>query len=685
MPTTIITDYDRTRPVTFAQVPSGDVLFANGVDKPQMLTPVATSSVNSGMPAGYLGINATAMKVFAFGSGPITGDYQAAIRYIDSRGLPGDLSAPISFTANNNLAVTYTPVPTVPGSDPRVVSVEFWRTTADQVSVFYLDGVRAVGTGFFSSAKTDEELLESIALPIVNNDGTPSARRFGVPPDWKSVVVSHQERTFWGVNAVIEDGHASVTNGSGTVVITGAHVPDNVKDRLFFVPGEPTGYSISSATSGTLTISPTYAGTTDPFSPYEISVTPAESNRIYFSGLGEPESVPSFNAVDLVVNEIDRSSLVAMVSLGSFIWPMTQNRLYRWTYQIHPSQDGEIYLTANRGCLNQRCWTLVDGNAYIMDREGCYIFNGGSIQPISDKIQDLFRPGGGIVWNNSKWFHVSNYYLEETIKFFVCMDGSKYPRHALCYNFRTGTWWIEEYPWMISSSDVLSSPDSSRLLVGTIWRRVMMASEGYLDGAGPRINDRYNVTSAEVDSIVCDGVFDEDDAFLAPILITKGKGKGQRRIIYDYRPVTGRILVDEDWNIVPDTTSEVQIGGIPWKIVTKDFRVLDVPEEQSRKCSLSFTPLTKSSEMNISIFEDRETTAKDYDIDYDRLDGMQVFSGDPAVEVDLSDNEYGWIYWTFDAQNDYRGPAVRYISVGIGGVSNNEGTVIHQMTIEGVR
>lgn len=682
MPNAVATNYDGTRSVSFAQVPTGGILFANGVDKPQFLMTSDTTSVNSGIPAGV----SSGMTVIAGGSGgAITGNYKAAVRYIDTRGTPGDLSDVVAFTASSNVMVSYMAIPAVPSGNPRVVTIELWRTTADQEAVFYLDGTVPVGTSFFSSTKTDDDLLDSTPLPVVNTDGTPSARRFGVPPDWKSVVVSHQERTFWGVNAVISDGHASVANGSATVVVHGAHVPDNISGRLFLVPGDSTEYTISAASSGTLTIDPAYAGLTDPFSPYEVIVSHAENNRIYFSGLGEPEAVPLFNAVDLVVNEIDGGSLSSMLSLGSFIWPMTQNRIYRWTYQVHPSGDGAIYLSANRGCLNQRCWTLVDGNAYIIDREGCYIFNGGTVQSISDSIQDLFRPGGGIVWDNSKWFHVSNYYLDETVKFFVCLDGSQYPRHALCYNFRVGNWWIEEYPWTIGSSDVLSGPDSSRLLVGSTQSRVMLTSHEYLDGAGSHVDDRYSVTSAGIDYVVCDGLFTSSDVYLAPVVITKGLGKGQIRLVYYYNSTTGRLLVDSDWDIIPDATSEIQIGGIPWKLVTKDFRLSDVPEEQSRKCSLSFTPVDKSTSMNVSVFENREDVAENYDIDYDRLDGAQVFIGSPLVEIDLTDNEYGWVYWSFDSQNDYRGPAVRYIAIGLSGVSNDEQTAIHQMTIEGVK
>ena len=668
-------------PVTVTQVPQGDVYIVNGEIDVKKLKYDDNTPIDAGISQAANTIVAT--KV----GGPpasVSGTYYIAVRYLDADDIAGSLSVATAFACTNCQQIDYTQIP-VPSSEPRITKKQIWRTTAGQTNVFYLaiDDIPAVDTTATSSL-TDAELQANDSMPLLNPDGTLNARRYGIPPNHKTIIITHQDRTFFVGERVFKRGMASLTQNSATATVVGHALSSNVIGREFSVPGHATTYEITAwATGGILTLDAVYSGSTDAFSRYEIKTSKEELNRIYFSERGEPESVPNINAVDLLREQSDEGYITAAMPMGAFVWIMTQSRIYRWTYQVHPIHDGNIYQTAPRGCLNQRCWTLVEGNAYIMDHQGCYKFNGGVADPISGPIQDLFRPGGGILWEHSQWFHVGHNYSEETVKFFVCLDGSTKPHNALCYHLRTGTWWIEDYAWALSSSDTISINENAVLIAGAGWETVVATSRGTLDGPKLPLEPRPTLSVIGRTKLTIAGQYTASDIIHAPVVIAKGKGVGQvRRIVY---AASGVLHLDSAWHTTPDSTSDIQIGGIQWKAGSKNYRLDDVESEASRKVTVNYATPLFDAELNISLHYDRSVLPSCSTISYDRGDEVTSTIGSPYVVVDMKANNTGWAYWSIDGMQDFRGPANRTVKVVLSGTQNRDLVSLYDISISGVK
>jgi hypothetical protein len=680
MSSQLLSNIDPTHPLSVTQTSKGEVFMANGTMRPQRWNLIDLTVEDAGIQQADDTLVATKDS-----SGPnISGTYQIAVRYLDDEDIPGDLSLATELVVTSAAQVNYSSIP-IP-TEPRAVKKQIWRTTAGESNVFYLDvdDLDASVTDSLTT-KTDLELQASEFMPLLNPDGTLNARRFGIPPDHKMVVITHQDRTFWGVEAILSDGHCSVTDGSATVELVGGFITDRCVGRKFYIPGNGTEYTIASVTgNNTLTIDPPFAGTSDPISRYEIRFNDEERNRVYFSERGEPESVPSVNAVNLLLDETDNGPVTALIPFGAFLWVTTPGRIYRWTYQVHPINDGNIYLSANRGCLNQRCWVLVDGLVYVMDREGCYRFNGGVPDSISDNIQDFFRDGGGVNWDNQRWFHVEAYQSEQTIKFFVCLDGSPYPKHALCYQYRTGAWWVEEYPWYIGHGDNAHIGSTTKLLVGTTHGRVMLTSSGLFDGPVKALDSRQVPVSVGIMQLTIGGTFTPSDILYCDVVVVSGRGKGQRRRIVR-ADKSGLLLLSQPWHILPDDGAVIQIGGISWRYKSKTFRILDNESEGSRKVQVGYSVPDQPATMDLVRYLNRAKEPVDYQIDYDRGDGVITVDGRPEVTFDLLQNTDGWVYWSFDDQHDFRGPAPRWEEIAISGVQNKDHLEVHNIVIDGVR
>lgn len=149
------------------------------------------------------------------GGGSLTGTYYCAIRYKDAtHGTYSSLSALVEVTATEGDYFSWNTIPVSP--EARVTHIELWRTTADQSEKLYLiTAVENTGTSTYTLDVQDDDTLGvkaiSEQLKIYNADGrTLQARRQGLPPNFMRVAVAFQDRTFYAVPAVYQEGSASV-------------------------------------------------------------------------------------------------------------------------------------------------------------------------------------------------------------------------------------------------------------------------------------------------------------------------------------------------------------------------------------------------------------------------------------------------------------------------------------------
>ena len=199
---------------------------------------------------------------------------------------------------------------------------------------------------------------------------------------------------------------------------------------------------------------------------YAVDTTGEKPNSLLYSEINEPESVPLANELVLQENTAQPDKIVALIPLSTTLLVAQQNHIYKLSYVAQPVIDASVLLGAYRGILNSRCFTTLNGVAFIADSSGMYAYDGTKEEPISVPVDNYWRDGV-IDFTKSSKFHVSSDYSRKVVRFHYCKSWDSEPVRALCFCVATQAWWEETYPAAVTAS-VPVSIDSRRVdLFGT--------------------------------------------------------------------------------------------------------------------------------------------------------------------------------------------------------------------------
>jgi hypothetical protein len=574
--------------------------------------------------------------------------------------------------------------------DPKIQFRQVFRTRHGDPNTVFLDiESTTFSTTSLSSTKTDAELVSGAALTDDTGDDLLLSRH-GIPPSDKSVFAHHIDRMFALVDEEYNVGNVAVTNGSTAVTGIGTEFSGEFSGRYLWVSGGRRYYLISSVdiASQALTLSAAYEGATELYTDYSIRADITQRRSIRWSEAGLPESWLPTHEQPIQENP-GSGDLRGAMSLDSWIYLLAESRIYRLSYQVDPLRDGFVFPDAKRGVLNQRCWVQVEDAAYLLDRQGIYAFQGNGHQEISQPIQDMFErePDGAyqINWGASRWFHAAHDPVYETVKFFVCLDGDYLPHHAICYAYRYRRLWVEEYPVPIGAAAVGEMDGRAQLFLGSDHCRVLASGIGRLDGLDSGAGTvRGTVTSSGPTWVADTTAAFGGDLVNAPLLITGGKGKGQRRRIISVSGTT--INVKDPWLISPNTTSTYQVGGVEYAYRTGNYRWLQRDSLQNRRIELLFEPTVAPSDMHLRVFQSQ--TANPELMAYTRTssegNGVASEVGSAYLEIDTT-KETGYVS---HSMSDRRGREVegdRFANFEISGVANKDRVRIYQIGLYGMR
>lgn len=346
----------------------------------------------------------------------ISGKYWCAIRYVDDT-TPTPIPSSISEITEVDATATAGALSwswSNTGMESRVDKIELWRTTADQALVLYRVATLAKTATSYTDTVGDSELISPTrqqsgsdifgAMPIVLPTGQVNARRFNPPPRNKRVIVMFQDRAWYGVD----------------------------------VPGREFDYTLSAGH--------------------------AEPNSLYFSEIDEPESVPETNELIIQNNSKGQDQITALMPFGGGLVVFQTRHAYRLAYAAQPIIDASVELLTQRGCLNQRCWDLREGVAYIADSSGIYSLSGAQVTPLSSPVRKYWSEGV-IDFSGSKWFFLRVDPVSGIVRFHFSVDGG-FPDRALCYHPTTTAWWEEQYAQRFGGADCLTIDYAPRLVVG---------------------------------------------------------------------------------------------------------------------------------------------------------------------------------------------------------------------------
>lgn len=674
-------------PDSFAAASDGVVLIANGID------PVLRWAGDTQL-AEAAGVvpPAVAPTIGSSGTGTLSGKYAAFVRFVDRYGNVSNVS-PVSaqITVTNAAQITYADV-AVPQS-PAVVRKQILRNLDGNFTAFYVDvDTTQIDTTSFTSTVSDNVLGNLEPIPLFDTTGFPLANRFGVPPNTHPFLAAHIGRMWMAGYQEFSEGSVQVTRLSVTVAGIATRWPATFVGRFLYIQGQP-GYEISAVNvdTQTLTLLTAYLGPTDLFAQYVIQPAPGELDLLVYSEAGLAQAFPPQNALSLAA---DGDRVTGLAEFGSFLYIFKRRKVYRMTAQSDPGKDAFIFYALGRGCVNNRCWVIVEEKLFLLDESGVYSTGGGdSVEQLSTPIQNLFRPGddAAINWGASRWFHASFDQSGETIRWFVATSSSYLPKTALCLHYPSGKWTTEQYPFPIGAaltartsrpSDGWGAGSALVFLGGPAG--AAYALQGLLDGppvGGP--TTRGYATAAGIDSLTdARASFDTTASINAPCAIVAGRGAGQiRRIV---AATTTVLKVDEPWAILPDTTTIYQIGGIPYRMLSGRMRFAPTEQQGGRSIEVQYQPTVNPLTMNLSLRLDFSTKPRlmGRDIGPGQRNEATAVKGGASYAIDLS-KEDGAYFQRFDGNRELSVNGARLFSMQLDGVSGPEQVVIGEVVING--
>jgi hypothetical protein len=677
-------------PDSFATSSGNLLLIANGVDRVSRWDGLYPQVEPAGVTPP-----ATAPTISATGVGSITGAYSAYVRFIDRRGNFSNFS-PVSnaIVAASNQTINYTNVP-VP-QEAAVVRRQILRTTADQSLTYFVDiDTTDLGSTSFSSTRLDADLQVQEPQALFDANGNVLANAFGVPPDWKPFVVSHQGRMWLAGEQPYFEGAAIVTFGSKTVTGVGTDWKATFPGRFFYGAGSFGGIEIDSISGQTITLLSPWLGASDPYLYYKILPAPAEKNLLYFSGPASPEA---WSATDALEIPEDGYAITGMMVVSSFLYILKELRIHRLTNQGDPVVDGVIFESVRRGCINNRCWVTEGMDAYLLDYYGCYLFRGGQAEAISVPINAIFTGTNrnyALNWQQSRYWHASIDSDYDIVRWFVTLGGDYLPRHALCYNTELKRWWIEEYPVPIGCSAVgnavaqlgtFRSIGSQILYFGSRATKVYsMSAKIFLDAADPQAGTtRGTVASSGLCSLTCASAEFAAGVVGSTVYIVQGKGQGQGRLIASLSGTT--LTLTQPWTILPDSTSVFQIGAVPWEYRTGRTTFADGEDRKTRKIQVGFRPTPSQQEAILELYEDyNETTpiVQQHQYTVAQRRGVATSVASAQQRIDLT-RLYGTADVNIDAQRERDTDARRRVALLLYGWNREDPLTFKQIVETGV-
>lgn len=576
--------------------------------------------------------------------------------------------------------------------DPRVVRRQILRNASGESAVLYVDiDTDDLTSESFTSATDDEALTAKPAVALFDQSLRDLAiSRYTPPPNDRKIILNTTGRMLYAGNEEYRQGAVEVEFGSNTVQGIGTEWLPAVRGRNFFLRGHGGTYTIESvdATSQTITLTDPYLGPTTKFGSYKISSPRARRRGVDWSEAGLPEAVPPTNSASPGMESGSRE-VTALMRLGSYVYILEAGRIYSWNFFRDPaptgvgSGDGVIFPRAHRGTVSERCIAIVDNTAFILDEQGIYQFSGNESRPLSVPIRDLFGGDSShfrIHWGQSRFFHAVYDSIQDVIRWFVTLDGSFYPRHAIAYSRLSRNWWVEEYPVPICSSAIGLSGNFPVVFLGSTSGRVFTLSNGWLDLADANTGTtRGAFTTPAFCSVIDSQANFSSDVVGSPVSIVDGVGKGQWRTIVEASGTTLRL--DRPWTHKPGPTSRYQVGGIHYRVKFGTFRLAHRQRHTTRRLQVFGASNQQDGTFDIKLYFDRDTQGAEMGVTANEQ-GVTTVRGQREAVCDLTKGDGMWQLF-FDGIHPGSLDGKRRVTPELSGVQGSGAVRFYELELEG--
>lgn len=546
--------------------------------------------------------------------------------------------------------------------------------------------------GFTGDVYSDANLALRDNLPIYNDDGSDSAYRFGIPPNYMGVVFALQDRAFYTAPVEYSTGTISITSGSTTATGSGTAWTTDMAGRYIYVVGYTYPLLIDaclSSTQITLASAPSASVTG---AVYSIAAEPSERNLIYYSEQDEFESVPATNTIAIQENTDDHDKIIGAIARGAYAYIFKERHLYKLSYVRQPRIDANVQLVASRGLVNFRCVTELNGKLYAMDRYGIYSINGDGVQSLSDNIDDFWR-NGEIDWAQSEWFFAAADPELALVRFYfkLTSDSGTRPIRSIAID-EAGRIWPEKYHVQMGGACCANIGGRNKLLLGGENDYVFKTHYGYSDHCAAAT---YTATSATSSTIVAATTFGSD-VVDAPVAIISGTGAGQIRRISSKS--SGTLNITPNWTTTPDSTSVFVVGAIEFYA---KFGRLPFPADSDNKQAggqskralrLLFEPCATTQTLDMRLFYNCDTSARLNAIFSNQGSGVVTDRSSDRASFDLKRARSGLADSTGTLEANFGGRldndsvgADRWVAPEIRGFEYGNAVTLHGIDVYGVK
>ena len=199
----------------------------------------------------------------------------------------------------------------------------------------------------------------------------------------------HLGRVFAAVDRPYDLGNVIVSAGSSIVQGIGTNWISTFEGRAFYCDGAQKVHHVSRVVNGQFLVLDTpYAGSSNKFAGYSIRPSDTESRLVYYSEPDLPEAWPSWNAF-AVPDHGDE--ITGLMVFKSYLYIIERRHISQFTFKGVPGRDGFIFLKSHRGCISNRCYSIVEDAVYMLDESGVHRFDGDNSTHISAKSQQYLQ------------------------------------------------------------------------------------------------------------------------------------------------------------------------------------------------------------------------------------------------------------------------------------------------------
>lgn len=693
MTTALQTGRSIYRPPCIIQDQLGEVFIADDVNGPRRWDGKATSTTQMGVTAPT-----TALTAAANGSGGSlsAGTYYYYYRYVTTDGKFSNLSPVASIVAVSNDRGNLSVI--AESSDTRVASKQIWRTIIGDSTVIYLVTTitNGIGTTTYNDGNSDATIQANQAEPILNDDGTQNMDRFGLPPK-KAVLLGAHDRLWALVDCEYKQGSVEVTQSNGTWTGRGTAWTSHMIGKKAYLDGDITEYTITAVASATsLTATPVVVRTTNQFNKYCIRNEQAERNKVWRTRVLEPESWPTEASAATTVYPWDWDILTGGFICKSYLFVTKRHHTYRLVVSANETRLSaqssplvDCQEMAERGAVNNRSIVKVEQNVYLLDEEGVWWTDGSAMRDnISEPIQDYWREDR-INWKASEFFFASHSPDEDLIRFHVALGVGYLPKHALTFDYRSGEWTVEDWPFALGSASLVEIGGKMAPIFGGEHEKHHLFGRS-LDGTLSQTL-RGTATSATALSLTDTAAAFPSDIVGCSLCIVEGPGKHQRRKIV--ANTSGRLDINFPWNILPTTASKYQVGGIPWRMKTGVFRFPETDDQEDRRVAVSFTPTDTDESFDLRRYLDMAEKPDNWVRTQTPKQGLSMRADEPDAMIHTKRvqttegttwDQTGLALIPMEGRTNSRGIRNRFVEFELRGVQGYTPMQIHDVELKGV-